>query len=242
MSNEQETENTTPIKHHVGETAMPRQSPATAALATQRTAEAALARQQRVESAPTSLPSEHPAPVEQRLLHASPEPQADGNALLLALSKPLTDLLNERRTKVNLTSNLKGWRRHLYPFTSWKDAGVMDADFQLENAYIDSLEKAARTVPGAEKDIQLLSMAAKNRAEELSDKSDFYPASVPLLTGLFIGTLAVTVSEPLAKWGFGLLTFLAIALFLSIRLNTRRQVAEMKIVANLLDLVEKRIR
>lgn len=117
----------------------------------------------------------------------------------------------------------------------------MAVDFNLEEACIDSLEKMALTVPGTKKRLQVLSLAAKNRAEALSEKSDFYPASIPLLATLFGGMLTVMVPNPLAKFGIAVVTFAIIALYLFVRLDTRREVADLKITANILDAVEKRL-
>ena len=246
MSLEEETENTPQLKPQAGGTSPLRHSPATAGEATQLAPEVTPATEVVKDAAPPPPPPPPPSidvtPSRQKSAQASPEEQLDKITLVQALTQPLADVLSKREKGLDLLSKLKGWRGYRHPFATWQEAGVMGPDFELEKECVDLLEKAARTVPGAEKDIQVLCLAAKNRAEELSDKADFYPASGPLLTTLFLGTLAVVITEPTGKWVFGMLTFAILSLFLSVRLNTRRQVAQMKVIANLLDLVEKRLR
>ena len=232
MSNEPQTQDIFPKKQQTVETALPGQQPI----------KATPAKQQSVEAASVSLQTVDPNTAEHQVVDAAPKQQVCDSVHVQALTKQLAYLLSDRKKSVNLTSEAKDLSRHLNPFSSWQDINVINADFSLEEAYINSLEEIARTIPGAKNQMQVLSLAAKNRAEAISEKSDFYPASIPLLAILFGGLLTTMGTNPSAKWFIALITFVIFTLFVIVRINTRRQVADLKIAANILDVVEKRLR
>lgn len=156
--------------------------------------------------------------------------------------KLLAELLDERSEEVNITtSDLKGIRKELRPFSSWKDAKVMSKDYQTEKKCTDILIKHASAMPNARSKLQVMSLAAKNRAEAISEKSDFYPASVSVIATFFATLIFLSSDAMLVRVGITLATPVLVGIFIYIRITTRRQVADLKIIANILDLVEKRV-
>ncbi|KFC65649.1 hypothetical protein [Massilia sp. LC238] len=224
--------------------AKPKQQPAVEPQpAVQPTVEGAQLKQQAIPTASAlpqavaAVPAQQPA-----VSPATATDQADNAAPLRTLTiELLVALLNDRSGTVNIVSDLKGLRRELRPFNSWKDINVIDKDVQVEERCIDSLEEIARTIPGARSRIQVLSLAAKNRAEALSEKSDFYPASIPLLVTFFVVFLGGFMDGGGFKLLLSTIALVLVSLFLNVRIDTRRQVADLKVIANILDVVEKRL-
>jgi hypothetical protein len=156
--------------------------------------------------------------------------------------KLLRDIFDERDGNVDiLSSDLDGIRKELQPFNSWKDRGVMLKDYRRETKYVDELVNLAKPVKNARNQLRMVALAAKNRAEAISDKSDFYPASIALLTSIFAMLVIFSFENEYIKLAFAILTPIFAFIFVSIRINTRRQVANLKIVGNILDAVEKQI-
>ncbi|WP_332747639.1 hypothetical protein [Hydrogenophaga sp.] len=145
----------------------------------------------------------------------------------------------------NTISNRKGVWSTLRPFSSWSESAlVMKKDYDdTEKCIIDLVDLFESAGANRKVAVQNLSLAAKNRAELLSQKSDFYPVGITICIAFF-GLLAV-IPPPTVYWvktSFVFFSALVVFIYGVSRFNSRSQVADLKIIANILDAVEKRLK
>lgn len=136
--------------------------------------------------------------------------------------------------------------------SDWKSPAARSQDLNAENECVESLLKIEEnsrqgdtTKRDKHKQIALnLSLAAKNRAEDLSATSDFYPVGLTVVV-LAFATFSAFFDLTNEKY-LKLITAFAVVfiafVYANSRQKTRRQVADLKIIANILDATEKRIK
>ncbi|CAN7669883.1 hypothetical protein LJR039_005292 [Pseudorhodoferax sp. LjRoot39] len=86
--------------------------------------------------------------------------------------------------------------------------------------------------------LQIISLSAKNRAESLTDRADFYPVFATVLTAA--SAVIFYFNDDLVKYVGSAITVGFIINAVTVRLRTKTQIAELKMLANVLDLVDKR--
>ncbi len=132
-------------------------------------------------------------------------------------------------------------RKFFMPFREWDASHVISTDIeklkQAMHSLDERLEMHGKIAPAP---LALIALAAKNRAELMSAKSDFYPVFAALIA-LSLAVAAVALGDTFA-WtkpvaGMGALFFACVGAY--IRMATREQVAYLKEIAN---IVEHRIR
>ena len=166
---------------------------------------------------------------------ASPQPEPP-------TLRQVHDLIVKRIGVDNTISKGRGRKSITKPYSSWDDALVMRSDLVAEmncvNELVNLFKQGGVDNRAA---VQELSLAAKNRAELISQKSDFYPVGLGICLAVFS---LLSVIPPDSYWtklgaiGVGLIVTLVYGIT---RLDSRSQVANLKIVANTLDVVEKRL-
>lgn len=121
------------------------------------------------------------------------------------------------------------------PFREWDASHVIATDVQKTRDVLSNFDEhlAIQNCDSAE-DLALISLAAKNRAELMSAKSDFYPVFSGLI-GLGLTVYAIFIPDIWAKMvlGAGALVFAATGAL--IRTHTRDQVAYLKELSNLIE-------
>ena len=128
-------------------------------------------------------------------------------------------------------------KRFFTPFREWDAVLPVSIDIAKTQAMLCSLDTQLREkhLDPAEA-LPLFALAAKNRAELISAKSDFYPVFFTLI-GLGLTVLVFGLNQQHAFWkylaGFAAFAFAATGAY--IRMETREQVAYLKELANLSD-------
>lgn len=121
------------------------------------------------------------------------------------------------------------------PYREWDTPHVIATEVQKTRDVLSSFDDCLELQDcDSAEDLALVSLAAKNRAELMSAKSDFYPVlSGQISLGLTV--FAIFVPEIWAKTvsGFGALFFASASAH--IRMRTRSQVAYLKELSNIVD-------
>lgn len=183
------------------------------------------------------------------------------------INKIINILENQALSPDVFSKELKGWKKECNPFSSWKNRNVVYNDFLNSEKTIKEIHKVSTKsfptestpspplynsdyhleeknetdldlvqIANNQSYLQVISVSAKNRAEHLSDRSDFYPVFAVLVSAVF-AFIAYDIPELKYLFAFLSLAFLIVSVY--IRLTTRRQVAELKMMANVLDLADK---
>lgn len=157
--------------------------------------------------------------------------------------KNVTALIFARNSISNLFINdSDGWAKESQTYTSWKNWKVTARDFKIEKECVDKILNLAQPNNTSQKtNLQILSLAAKNRAELLSEKSDFYPMGITIAIAFFAILVIASGNNDRIRFIFGFISAVITVWFGFTRLTTRRQIAELKIIANVLDVAEKRV-
>jgi hypothetical protein len=135
--------------------------------------------------------------------------------------------------------------------SSWEFSYVRKKDIDAEEECINSLldlenadsKEATSKKSKNKKLVQNLSLAAKNRAEAISVTSDFYPVGGTVIVLGFAVFIALfdLVNQKEFKVVASISIFIVYMIYAIARFKTRQQVANLKTIANILDVTEKRI-
>jgi hypothetical protein len=156
------------------------------------------------------------------------------------------DIFNKWPTKKTSTF----WK----PFSSWKDKDVKFNDCVNVDRAVEAIGRVISNDKNGgllsyehrkknHKNLQDISAAAKNRAEVLTDKADYYPiyAVVIGLAGKFLIDLTSDgIAPQIVDLGFSFIVLAFVASVAVIRVNLKREIAFLKICSNLVDLADKR--
>lgn len=185
-------------------------------------------------------------------------------------------IIHRRDSVANTLPNKENWFRRVFGgFTSWTEIRnkmdcanltIIKKDTVIEKNCVDDILKIIDNITyrnvdkkkfdnQIKKELQELSLAAKNRAEYLSDRGDFFPVGITINTAFFaILSLIIFKAQNYqnVSWaipgfayfvGGSIVVLVAlISIWYSIlRIKTRQQVGDLKVYANIFDAVEKRI-
>ena len=126
-------------------------------------------------------------------------------------------------------------KRFFTPFREWDAVLPVSTDITKTQEMLNSLDRLLREKNLDRADaLPLFALAAKNRAELISEKSDFYPVFFTLI-GLGLTVLVFGLNQQPAFWkylaGIGAFAFAATGAY--IRIVSREQVAYLKELANI---------
>ena len=151
--------------------------------------------------------------------------------------------LSRKDNKISLIPRFfSGWKGFVKPFNSWNEEGVQQTDLTIMTRRLEDAEEIIKELSAeiGRKTIQTISITAKNRAERISARSDFYPAFNTLIAaGFAFPTIYVPYIE--VKVLLSLIALIFIIISIKIRTETRDQVADLKEIANMADILEKRL-
>ncbi|MGO1003243.1 hypothetical protein [Lysobacter sp. CA196] len=126
-------------------------------------------------------------------------------------------------------------RTFFVPYREWDASHVIATEVQKTRDVLNTFDEvlAIENRDSAE-DLALISLAAKNRAELMSAKSDFYPVFTALI-GLGLAVWAIFIHDLWPKMLLGAGGFVFAATGALIRTHTREQVAYLKELTNLIE-------
>jgi hypothetical protein len=126
-------------------------------------------------------------------------------------------------------------RRFFTPFREWDAVLPVSTDITKTQEMLSRLDTLLRSKCLSPTDaLPLLALAAKNRAELMSAKSDFYPVFFTLIAlGLTVLVFGLNGQPAFVKYLAGIGAFAFVATGAYIRIATREQVAYLKELANI---------
>lgn len=126
------------------------------------------------------------------------------------------------------------WQEFVNPFRSWTKSHYIAAETDLTDRAMAKLQEVFPAPSKAELErLSVIALTAKNRAETISAKSDFYPIYTTVVAA-GVATMSVGLSAPFRT----ILAIIAFALILvaaTIRMKTREQSSYLKELSNMLD-------
>ena len=131
------------------------------------------------------------------------------------------------------TSTGSAFKRFFVPFRNWDAPHVIGTDVERIKQTLADFDSTMGSAVDPE-ELAIIALAAKNRAEIISARSDFYPVYSAILA-LCLTVIAIVSPEPWMKFiaGAGVLFFVFASAV--IRIATREQVSYLKEVANVIE-------
>ena len=141
--------------------------------------------------------------------------------------------------KIYLTE-FRGWKGFIQAYKPLQDPSILPKELKFNFRCMAKLKEYFKEVNDDKlrEEYSILILSLKNRAEYISNQSDFYPIYVTLLAFSFAFFGATLPLGYKLLLGVGLMVIIGVAI--NIRIKTRRSLAKIKEISNILESYEKK--